>query len=139
MNKFRLEFEYDYDFVLIGLSSHEKDYRVCWGVNNSLELDLARGEDLVIQGKKPADVSAFSLYTQELKGNDVEYFLVSNRGATGLLIPEQKQADYFFIARGPFDDDDQEKMINGLRKINFVLTAYRINPRDLKSKQNLAF
>ena len=40
--KYHLEEEYEYDFDLYGISSHEKDYRICWAINNSLGLSLER-------------------------------------------------------------------------------------------------
>ena len=42
--KYTLEEEYEYDFRLIGISCHEKDYRICWGLNNRLHLSLAKEE-----------------------------------------------------------------------------------------------
>ena len=52
MKKHLLEIEYDYDFVLIGISSHEKDYRVCWALNNKLGLELVKTEPFEIKDKK---------------------------------------------------------------------------------------
>ena len=44
--KYHLEEEYEYDFDLYGISSHEKDYRICWAINNSLGLSLERTGDV---------------------------------------------------------------------------------------------
>ena len=40
--KYHLEEEYEYDFELFGISTHEKDYRLCWAINNSLKISLER-------------------------------------------------------------------------------------------------
>jgi len=51
LGKHTLKIEYDFDFVLIGISSHEKDYRICWALNNVLGLDLTKKNSLEIKSK----------------------------------------------------------------------------------------
>jgi hypothetical protein len=34
--------EYEYDFSLLGICCHEKDYRLCWAVNSTLDLNLTK-------------------------------------------------------------------------------------------------
>ena len=137
MGKHTLEIEYDYDFVLIGISSHEKDYRICWAINNKLGLDLVKTEPLEIKDKKQDELSHFSLFIFEQPDEFKEYFVIANRSEKGLLIPEQKQVDYFFIIRGEDDDDVIIEKIKQIKEINLVQTAFRIDVNGLKSKQNL--
>ena len=40
--KHLLEEEYEYDFKLLGICCHEKDYRLCWAVNSTLDLNLSK-------------------------------------------------------------------------------------------------
>ncbi len=139
MKKYLLEIEYDFDFVLIGISSHEKDYRICWALNNKLGLELIKTDMLEIKDKKQDDVSDFSLFLCERPDEFMEYLIIANRSEKGLLIPEQKQMDYFFMIKGEIDDEKVNDIIDKIKEINFVLTAIRINPSLLKSKQNLIF
>ena len=111
MGKYTLEIEYDYDFVLIGISSHEKDYRICWAINNQLGLNLTKTDALEIKDKKQDEPSHFSLFSFELPDEFMEYFIIANRSEKGLLIPEQKQVDYFFIIRGEIEDEKVMEMI----------------------------
>jgi hypothetical protein len=137
LGKHTLEIEYDYDFVLIGISSHEKDYRICWALNNKLELSLVKAEPLEIKDKKQDEHSHFSLFSFDRPDEFMEYFVIANRSEQGLLIPEQKQMDYFFVIRGEIEDDEVMEMIKKIKEINFVQTAFRIDAKSLKSKQNL--
>lgn len=142
LTKFRLDIEYDYDFLLAGISCHEKPYRLCWAVNRALELNMERVDSLAIALKKGEEPTSFPLLMQENAENDTATFLVANKGERPdgpLLIPEQRQADYFFVAKGPFTDSDHERMLSEMKKIQFVLMSYRIDPETLKSKQNLLF
>lgn len=139
MKKHLLEIEYDFDFVLIGISSHEKDYRICWALNNKLDIELTKTDALEIKDKKQEEASSFSLFACERPDEFMEYLVIANRSEKGLLIPEQKQMDYFFVIKGEIEDETVQEMINKIKEINFVLTAMRIDPSVLKSKQNLIF
>ena len=141
MTRFRLDIEYEYDFLLVGISCHEKPYRLCWAVNKALELNMQRTDSLSIALKKNENPSGFPLFRQDNAENDTSLMLVANRAdqAGGLLIPEQHQADYFFIVHGPYTDTDHERMLAEIKKIPFVLMSYRVDPENLKSKQNLLF
>ena len=139
MKKHLLEIEYDYDFVLIGISSHEKDYRICWALNNKLDLDLIKTDALEIKDKKQEEISGFSLFICDRPDEFMEYLIIANRSEKGLLIAEQKQMDYFFMIKGEIEEEKIQEMINKIKEINFVLTAVRIDPSILKSKHNLIF
>lgn len=139
VGKFRLDIDYDYDFILTGISCHEKPYRLCWAINRGLMLDLELTAPLSIALRKGDPESKFQLYMHENTENDTACFLVTNRGDRGLLIPEQHQADYFFIAKGPFGKADEERMLNGIRSLPFVLLTFPLVPAELKSRQNLLF
>ena len=137
MGKHTLEIEYDYDFVLIGISSHEKDYRICWAINNKLGLNLIKTEPLEIKDKKQDELSHFSLFCFEQPDEFMEYFIVANRSEKGLLIPEQKQIDYFFIIRGELEDEKVMEIVKQIKESNIVQTAFRVDVNALKSKHNL--
>lgn len=138
MGKHTLEIEYDYSFVLIGISSHEKDYRICWAINNKLELELVKTESLEIKEKKLDAPSHYSLFVCNREEEFSEYFLIANRSEKGILIPEQKQMDYFIIIKE--EEIKEEKVtdiIKKIKEITLVQTAVRIDASTLKSKQNL--
>lgn len=162
MGKHTLKIEYDYDFVLIGISSHEKDYRLCWALNNVLELELTKTESLEIKSKKEETPSFFSLFKYENEAEFKEYFVLSNLSENkhsvlkedtlfnksskesssaekDILIPEHRQMNYFFIIRGEITDSEAEKFIKRIKSIDMILTAVQIQPNELRSKANLIF
>lgn len=163
MAKHTLEIEYDYDFVLIGISSHEKDYRFCWALNNKLKLELVKIDSLEIKGKKQITPSFFSFFAFEDEDQFKEYSVLANLSEsksmalvennlfeTGerkqgsqteneYLVPEHKQLNYLFIIRGEMEDEEVEALIKQIKEIDIILTAVRIDPKGLKSKQNLIF
>jgi len=137
--KYLLDEEYDFDFKLIGISCHEKDYRVTWGLNKYLDIALQRkDEDIEVIIKKSnrySHHSAYSFYDKEL---DNDYSLLTNRSSMGYLIPEKVQADYLLMITDNYPIIMTE-VLKKIREIPFVLTAFDIDVYSLKSKENLIF
>ena len=137
--KYTLEEEYEYDFRLIGISCHEKDYRICWGLNNRLRLSLAKEEEEIeVLIKKTNEFSKHALYSYFQEDTENEFTLLSNRSNTGYLVPEQAHADYLFMIKESYDVNILE-LISKIKLIPFVLTAFEVKVKDLKSKENLIF
>lgn len=162
MAKHTLDISYDYDFLLIGISSHEKDYRICWALNKKLSLDLKKTDSLEIKGKKHTTPSYFSFFVFDKEEDFLEFSVIANfsenktmdlksnslfgledenehHSDNELLIPEQKQMNYFFVVRGEITDEQADELVKQIREIDVVLTAMRIDATQLKSKQNLIF
>ena len=138
--KHLLEEEYEYNFKLLGICCHEKDYRLCWAVNSTLDLNLSKsnkGIELIFNKKsKPnANFSKFS-YINDVNSN--EYYLIGNKCERSWLIPEKSHIDFFLIVKS-----DEKKTfdyyLKKLRKIPFILTAHSVVVEQLKSKENLIF
>jgi hypothetical protein len=139
MAKLTLDFEPEYDFLLAGISCHLKDYRFIWALSQHMGIDFKRNEDFELIVDKSKNKSKFSLFSFEDEENHTSYFILSNRGDAGILIPEMKQIDYFLQIRGPIDEDELETLIERIKKMPSVLTAFSVDPTTLKSGNNLLF
>ena len=139
MSKHKLEIEYDYDFHLLGISSHDKDYKFCWALNEKLGTDFRKGDDILIREKKSKDPDHFSVYEYQDEEMFTDFFIIVNRSGTALLIPEQKQADYLLMIKGNMTEEEKKEMMKKIKEITNVLTVFDIDPDKLKSKQNLIF
>ena len=137
MSKMVLTLDEDYDFSLLGISCHAKDYRLCWELNKVLNVDLIRTTDFEIS--KKSEAISFSFYEFIDETNYLEYFLISNRAKNGFLIPEQKKVDFFLMVRGNIMESLTKEIIGKINSLSLVLTSFNIDPNQLKSKQNLLF
>ena len=45
-----LEAAYEPDYIVLGINSHAKEYKLCWSVNKTLQLDLEKTH--IINNKK---------------------------------------------------------------------------------------
>jgi hypothetical protein len=136
MSKLLLNLEEDYSFLLIGISCHTKDYRLCWELNKLLNFDLIRTNDLEISNKKK-EIDTYSFYEFIDDENYIDYYLISNRASNAYLIPEQKTVDFFLMIKGNLPQQEQQTLLNKINSLSLVLTSFTIDPNQLKSKQNL--
>ena len=138
MKKYTLEPDFDFDFLLFGISCHLKDYRLAWGINNSLELDLIRVENHKVFIRKISQEPAeFSMFFYEEEENHCQYILVANHCEDGALVLDLKHFDYFLIIRGAMFEEVEEQMLENLRSINSVNLVNELVPSTIKSKNNL--
>jgi hypothetical protein len=138
MGKTTLDIEYNYEFKIIAISCHARDYKLCFNLNKQFGFNLVKQDN--IQLKVKSDIAAeFSWFNFNDDENHIEYRLLANKGTLGLLLPEQKQVDYFLIISGFVTDPQVSDLVSKIRQTESVLTALTIDVNTLKSKQNLLF
>lgn len=134
-----LSLEAEIDFELIGICSHHSDYRLAWGLNQGLRLNLAKNDELfVITNKKGQPVSEHSYYEWYDEENQVDYYLIRNKSEGKFLIPEKSQIDYFLFLRNNVLLDPEE-VLEDVKKITSVMAAYLFDPADLPSAEQIVF
>ncbi|WP_423148780.1 IPExxxVDY family protein [Rubrolithibacter danxiaensis] len=139
MNKFTLKYELDLDFVLIALTVPLKDYRLCYKINKQLNIQFHRIDELSFQFSAQQEVQYFSRYYYQSAETETQFYLLANKGTEGFLIPEMRTVDFFILIRNYIDDEDLENIISALNKIPEVQVAAEVDPKKLKSKENLIF
>lgn len=144
---------YDHSYTLIALHCALEDYRIAYFLNVHLHVKFKRLADMVFYQHK----NAFSLYEWEDRDKGTLWNLISNTSRTGnpeavydnslfnsgisgkisYLIPERKQADYFIKIEDESLPEETMHIVHTINRIPHIVTAYSVDPRQLKSKQNL--
>lgn len=138
MAKRKLMLEEEYDFELIGICSSHSDYRLCWGINSGLRIELNKGDDFSVLEKKTGE-HLHSFYEYFDEENHIEYYLIKNLSSNyQMLVPEKDQVDYFLIIKNNYILEINDILIR-LKEIDSILTAFIFDPNELKSKGNLVF
>ena len=139
MNKTILKYELDLDFVLLAITTPLKDYKLCYKINKQLSFDLCKISELELVYNGDEAPITFSRYSYQDTQTETLFYLLANKGSEGFLIPEMKRADYFLLIQNYIDREDLQYIISGINKIAEVLVAIEIEPKKLKSKENLIF
>lgn len=157
MRKLILEdFDEAIDYAIIGMHCNIEDYRLAYLLNQYLGLNLKRKAiDLVFN-----DTSSFPIYEWEDSKQLTIWNLVSNKSkititplnkkdslfnneATFLknkaLIPEFKTVNFLLKIGNNPTEATEKKVIQKIIEIPQIVTAYSINPKNLKKTKHLIF
>lgn len=137
--KHTLTFEQVFNFDMIGISSHHSDYRLAWGINQTLRIQLTKcEEEYVITNRKGEVVSTHSMYEYEDLDNRLDYFMVKNKCQGNFLIPEKPSMDFFLF----LCDNcavDIEILTQDLKSVASILGVFPFDPEEISSAENLVF
>lgn len=159
VHKLNLDEFDEIDYNLIAIHTSLEDYRLAYFINQQLPINLAKNADEVQINIKEGETkfSRFYYYDEE---NTVAWNLVQNINEVisekneqvqnlfsntneGIstkvyLLPELKKADYFLkIDSNNNIDINEIKVI--LNTIDNITTAYTVETKQIKSKNNLIF
>ena len=140
MNRKILKFEIDLDFILIAVTASLKDYRACYLINKHLNFNFVRAEDLSVDNLNGSNKRGyFSLFSCYWEASETDFYFIANKGSDGYLVPEMSKADYFLLIKNYIDETDLENLISSINKIPEIVTALKIDPKKIKSRENLLF
>lgn len=140
MNRKFLKFEIDLDFVLIAVTASLKDYRACYLINKHLNFNFVRVDDLVVDNLNNGNSRGyFSLYTCNWEASETDFYFITNKSSEGYLVPEMSKVDFFIMIKNYIDEADLDNLISGLNRIPEIVTALKIDPKKIKSRENLLF
>jgi hypothetical protein len=139
MKKAKLQIEPTFDFELLGIVSPIREYRMAWLVNQELDLNLVKVDDLELEflNSEKLEIAQYFLslphgFIQLLKNK-----ALNSAQQLAYLVPELKNLDYFLLVQ---DETEQMDLSNFMEKLShnpLVQSIVRIDISKLKSKENL--
>ena len=124
-------------FTLVGISCHLLDYRLLYDFNKQLDFNFNKERDFTPTSMTPEENSSFSFYIYKDEDTRNSYYLLANKNPDIYLLPALKQADFLLFIEGPLSKIRQETLLNGIRSIQKVLTAFEIKFNQVKNYENL--
>ena len=141
-------------YSLLGIHTTLEDYKLAYLLNHHLRVRFNKASFNLDFENEKSDAS-FSIYTYENSTHDSEWYLIANSEKKenkvqeeGLLlsteiknylIPEKKKIDFFIKIVEDIPLEELQKLVNKIKSINQVITAYTIETNTLKSKDILIF
>ena len=133
VHKFKLDYSTDFDFILLGMVSYEKDYRLGWEMNQKLHMDFVRTGDHVLKHRKTGQEQHFSCFLYEDEEACINYKLLGNRSDTGYLLEELKNIDYLMVITGECDEECASSLREKLIGLDSVQSCFLIDPEIIKA------
>ncbi len=140
LNKKFLKVDADLEFELIALITTLKDYRACYLINKHLNFNFIKISELEVDiYQHSTEPALFSRYHYQWEATETDFYFIANRSADGVLLPEMREADYYLIVKNYIDEAELEDLIYRLNQIPEIISAVKINPKKIKSHENLLF
>ncbi len=113
---------------MLGLVTHFKDYRLAYYINDAMDIQLKRYADFQLAGKN----GQYSWYYFTEGGNYHNITMIGNHHHAGKLITDYK-ADYLFLIKNIFDEDQVAEFISKLRKIAGLSLVFQMQLAKVKN------
>tara|TARA_B110000003_G_scaffold156704_1_gene157161 strand:- start:380 stop:784 length:405 start_codon:yes stop_codon:yes gene_type:complete len=126
MKTLRFNEDFELDFLILGINSHIKLYKLCWEINKKLHTSFVKNKNHTIN--KNQEFERFS-YTH--KNTEITYNIISNVSTTGYLEPNNKSVNYFMIVQGEIYNT--QKTIKKLNQIEDILLVFELNLSKIKT------
>ena len=127
------------EFYVICIASHQNDYRLSWALNEKLNLRLQKDQDLTVEDKKEGTNRQFTKYSYAEDDQVIQYHLIANKNSEGFLFPDMKNIDFLLKIEGEADEENLNFMVKEIRKIDFVIIAFKLEKLQPKHKKRLIF
>lgn len=139
MKKTKLFVEPSFDFELLGLVSPVKDYKMAWLINQELDLNLVKSDDIQIEFLSSPQLE-ISQYLLSLPHGFIQ--LLKNKALNtsqqlAYLIPELRNLDYFLLVQDQTQQTSITTFVDHLAKNPYIQSVVRLDISKIKSKENL--
>lgn len=133
VKKHKLDLAIEEDFCLLGVVSDEPDYKICWRINHSLEMNFEKQEDLKLFHRKLNEEQVFSCFSYHDDETLITYRLIKNRAEKGYFLDELKNIDYLIHIQGEINTG---RISNFMSFVNSLETVRMCVPSDLSRIKN---
>ena len=126
MKTLRFNEDFELDFLILGINSHIKLYKLCWEINKKLHTSFVKNKNHTINNNKE-----FERFSYTNKNSEITYNIISNVSNTGYLDPNNNSINYFMIVQGEIYNT--QKTIERLNQIEDILLVFELNLSKIKT------
>lgn len=124
VKKYELILEDEMTLEVIGISSAFADYRLAWELNQRLNINLIKSNEVfdvrALKSKESLSFRYFSFFDEEYL---TRIYLIKNRQEPGMFHNDRPMIDFFLVLRENFSFE-KEALIQELRKINGIVAVF---------------
>ena len=121
------------DFCLLGVVADEPDYKLCWMINQALDMNFEKQEDLQLYHRKRNEEQVFSLFSYYDPDALITYRIIRNKSENGYFLDELKNIDYLIHIQGEIHAD---RISGFMQSVNSLQPVRMCVPSDLSRIKN---
>jgi hypothetical protein len=137
LKKHKLEVAIEEDFCLLGVVSDEPDYKLCWRINQALEMAFEKQDDLDLYHRKNEAEQLFSNFVYEDQDALMTYRIIKNRSDQGYFLDELKNLDYLVHIQGEIMSEKISAFMKAVGKLGAVRMCVPVDLKKLRSIERL--
>lgn len=135
--KYTLLLDDTIDFDVIGICSHQSDFRTAWEINNGGFFKFEKSEeDYVVYSKKNEVVSSHSMYEFYEEESKINYYLIKNKSLGEYLFPEKRSIDFLLFICNNHSIDPMDLVVE-LKKIQKLVGVYFLDVDEIPSANSI--
>lgn len=125
------------NYCLLGISTDEPDYKLCWLINDRLRMTFVKTDNLSVFHKKLGEEQEFSLFHYEDENAMQVYRMIGNRSETGYFISKLKNIDFLLHIQGDLVNDDISALVANLNALDSIRMCVPVDLSKVKEKDRL--
>jgi hypothetical protein len=137
VKKHKLKLAMEEDFCLLGVVTDDPDYKLCWRINQSLDMNFEKQEELRLFHRKMNEDQLFSNFSYHDEETLITYRLIKNRTAKGYFLDELKNIDYLIHIQGEINADRISEFMTSVGALEQVRMCVPSDLSRVKNKERL--
>ena len=125
------------DFCLLGVVADEPDYKLCWRINQALELGFEKLDDLKLFHRKSQEDQEFSNFVYHDEDALVTYRIIKNRSDEGFFLHELKNLDYLVHIQGEIITEKIKAFMHSVGNLSEVRICVPVDLTKIRNKERL--
>lgn len=125
------------DFCLLGVVVDEPDYKLCWRINQKLDLAFEKLDDLKLFHRKFQEEQLFSNFAYEDEDALVTYRIIKNRSEQGYFLDELKNLDFLVHIQGEIITEKITAFMQTLGSLAPVRMCVPVDLQKIRNKERL--
>lgn len=132
--KEKITYQYVFNYKIIAISTHLKDYRVSFYLNEILGLKLKKIDNLVVDNKSDANAQSFEQQQYTDDETLTSYHLIHNKASGVFFLPTLKKFDFILLLKTENEIENQDNIFDLLKASNHFQIVYKVD--SLARKEN---
>jgi len=134
MSKDKLTYQFSFNYKIVAISTHLKDYRVSFYLNELLDLKLKKTANLIVDNKVEESAQSFELQHYTSEEEVIDYYLIHNKSMGLYFLPSLKQFDFLLLLKTENEINNQDQIIEKLKSSSHFQVVYKVE--NLSKKEN---
>ena len=130
--KIKIDIDFSCDNTFLAISCHKRDYWMAYQLNDALKFSFRRIADLPFYDENLDKILNFSLFHYVDPDTNLSFYLLSNSNPEGKLFRTLRTIDFFILVHGKTGESEIHELLNRIKKIKGILTAYKIEISTVK-------